>query len=107
MMLLFTQFKSYIYGVLLSAIAIGAFVMIQNWHYRPLSTLRQQVATLTTTVTRLETKLNVCDANLSKQKLQGFIDGVGEGYEEDEEGIWGGTNYEDKNISIDFTNATY
>ena len=63
-------------GVLASAIAGGWFAL-NTWHFSPIAKLTKEVSSLEEQMAEVGRQLNVCEANLSKQALQGYIDGVG------------------------------
>ena len=89
--------RAYITGALIAGTLIGSFLLVQRWHYTPIATLKAQVVNIQITVNTLESDLAICEANLSKQALQGYIDGIErEGVVED-----------DESIIIDFSNIVY
>ncbi len=87
--------KLYIYGVATVLILTVISSSLYTWHYKPLASLSTQADNLQTQLNIVGNRLNICEANLSKQKLQGFIDGIGG----NDEG-----NYSD---TIDFSNIVY
>ena len=93
---MFTSIKAYIIGISISAIAIGAFLFLNSWHYKPIKELQSTNQTLQSNLETLSSLYNICEVNLSKQAIQGYIDGVGR---ED--------NFDGKNDTIDFSNIIY
>lgn len=84
--------KGVIYGTVLGILAISIGYGAYKWHFHPISELRKRNANLQKQLNETGRQLNICEANLSKQALQGYIDGVGESNE---------------TIVIDFHNLTY
>lgn len=66
------------FGVVLVLGVGGIGLWAYKWHYEPLKAYEKQVSSLERELYIIGSALNVCEANLSKQKLQGFIDGIGE-----------------------------
>ncbi len=76
------QIKGLIYGLLLSATVIGIGYILNEWHYNPIAVLERKVKSLESVLEETGRQLNVCEANLSKQSLTGYIDGIGDSNEE-------------------------
>ena len=77
-----TQIKTLIYGVILAISALGIWYYLNSWHYKPIKDMSKKIIELEIILKETGRQLNVCEANLSKQALQGYIDGVGEHNEE-------------------------
>jgi len=75
-------YKMYFYIGLVVAVIAGGSYFLYDWHYSVISTLKKEKTSLETQLKTTGSHLNVCEANLSKQLLKGFIDGVG-GHNED------------------------
>ena len=84
--------KGVVYGTVLGILAIFVGYGAYEWHFHPLAELRKNNVDLHMQLNEVGRQLNICEANLSKQALQGYIDGVGESNE---------------TIVIDFHNLTY
>jgi len=79
----------------LIAIAIAAVSAVYYiWHVKPINSLTAANASLEEQLTEVGRLYNICEANLSKQQLQGYIDGIGD-LDTDEE------------PDINFDNLTY
>jgi hypothetical protein len=65
---------------------------LYKWHYGPLEKCNDEIISMQNQLTETSNCLNACEANLSKQMLQGYIDGVGE---------------ENESIFVDFDNLVY
>ncbi len=90
---MFTSIKTYIIGASLTAIVISSFLFLNSWHYTPIKELQSTNQTLQSNLDALSSLYNICEVNLSKQVIQGYIDGVGDNL--------------DENITIDFNNIFY
>jgi hypothetical protein len=84
--------KIIIYGILISSILFTIGYSLYKWHYGPLEKCNDEVISIQNQLTETGNCLNMCETNLSKQMLQGYIDGIGENNE---------------NIFIDFDNLVY
>ena len=77
-----TQIKGIIYGTLLAGLAISTWYFVNKYHFSPINKLEKRVSSLQIQLDEVGRLYNICEANLSKQALQGYIDGVGENNEE-------------------------
>lgn len=77
----FLSIKDGIYLVLIFGLIGGAWYTLQDWHYRPLKEQRKQITSMERQLLIVVSELNVCEHNLTKQSLDGFIDGIGENNE--------------------------
>ncbi len=84
--------KEYIYGGVVMVMVASAWYVAVDWHYKPIRLLTEERNTLESNLRVVGNSLNVCEANLSRQLLQGYLDGL-EGNDED--------------TVIDFSNITY
>ncbi len=87
-----TQIKGVIYGTILAVISIAVWYLLYDWHYNPISIMEHKIEILESNLQETGRQLNICEANISKQSLGGYIDCIGEN---DEEPV------------IDFSNITY
>ena len=71
--------------MMLNSIKIGLIVVLlgiaYNWHYGKINSLNKANESLQNQLNTTANHLNICEANLSKQALQGYIDGIGESNE--------------------------
>ncbi len=74
--------KDYIYVGIIITMVGSAWAVVDSWHYKPIRLLKKERASLETQLQATGSLLNVCEHNLSKQLLKGFIDAVG-GHNED------------------------
>ena len=73
--------KDYIYvGIILSLVG-SAWYILDDWHYSRIRDYKVEVISLSKQLKITGSALNVCEANLIKQSLKGFIDGIGENNE--------------------------
>ena len=84
--------KIIIYGTLISSILFAIGYSLYKWHYSPIKECNNEIVSIQNQLTETSNCLNVCEANLSKQMLQGYIDGVGENND---------------SIFVDFDNLVY
>ncbi len=77
----FLSLKDGIYIVLILALIGSAWYVLQDWHYRPLKEQGKQILSLEKQLRITGGALNTCENNLSKQSLDGFIEGIGENNE--------------------------
>jgi len=77
--LLFKKELWYIVGII-SIVSI-LWISLQRWHYTPLEDKDNKIISLEKELKLTGNALNVCEVNLTKQNLQGFIDGIGENNE--------------------------
>jgi len=89
---MFSSIKFYIYLAIIVASITAGSLFLYNWHYGVIKELKTQSTSLQNQLDETARQLNVCEANLSKQALQGYIDGIGEN---------------DENITIDLSNISY
>ncbi len=74
----FLSIKDAIYVGIIMVMVGSTWYVVNDWHYKPLDILERQVVSLEAQLTATGSLLNVCESNLSKQLLKGFIDGIGE-----------------------------
>ena len=74
--------KDYIYVGIIVTMVGSAWAVVDSWHYEPIRLLMEERASLEIQLEVTGSLLNVCEHNLSKQLLEGFIDAVG-GHNED------------------------
>ncbi len=67
-------FKIGFWLVVFSIASVGLY----KWHWQPLSQLQTQLKESQDELKEVGQLLNTCEANLTKQSLDGFIDGVGQ-----------------------------
>ena len=73
--------KGYIYGAVIVGILSGGSYIAYTWHYAVISRLEKKVISLEEQLEIIGASYNMCEANLSKQALEGFISGVWENNE--------------------------
>ena len=86
------QVKGIVYGIIFAVVVGVIGYSLRTWHYAPLANQERQINSLQEQLDETGRQLNLCEANLSKMELQGYINGVGEN---DEEPV------------IDFSDITY
>jgi len=72
------KIKWILYSISLFFIAYSAWNILNTWHYKPIKRLNKNVNNLQNQLNETGRQLNICETNLSKQLLQGYIDGIGE-----------------------------
>jgi len=87
------MFKLYTTAISIAVLIVGLGLFLSNWHYSPIKKLKAEVNTLQRQLDTTASALNICEVNITKQKLQGYISGVGKD--------------QDEIINIDFNNAVY
>lgn len=71
------QIRLLIYLGIAVSLAGSAWFALNKWHYLPIKILQEKNKSIEIQIAEVGRQLNVCEANLSKQALQGYIDGVG------------------------------
>ena len=89
---IFSIYKIYFYIVAITFIVGIAAYSLNQWHYYPINVLKKENTNLMKQLKIVGSAYNICEANLTAQGLQGFIDGIGE---------------KNETIVIDFSNANY
>ncbi|MCD6435978.1 MAG: hypothetical protein J7L15_06275 [Clostridiales bacterium] len=74
--------KELLYIVVIISIAGFVWLGLKSWHYKPFEEKNNQIISLENQLPIVGNVLNICEANLTKQNLQGFIDGIGENHED-------------------------
>jgi len=69
--------KSVIYGLVIITILGTAYATLQSWHYTPIVEGLDRIKVLEKQLNTVGTALNTCEANLTKQSLDSFIEGLG------------------------------
>lgn len=77
----FPSIKDGIYIVLILALIGGAWYILQDWHYGPIKEKDGHIISLERQLLVTGSALNTCENNLTKQTLDGFIEGIGENNE--------------------------
>jgi len=77
----FLSIKDAVYVGIIVVMIGAAWYLLNDWHYKPLKQNKVKIESLQFQLTQTGNALNTCEANLSKQLLQGYIDGIGENNE--------------------------
>ena len=74
--------KDAVYIALILAMIGSAWYILDDWHYKPLRVQEDTVKMLSEQYNTCITVKDICEANLSKQSIESYQDGLGEGNED-------------------------
>lgn len=69
--------KYIVYAVSFLVLSGGGWYSLHTWHFGPLKEQARQIESLEKQLEITGSSLNICEANLTKQALDGFIEGIG------------------------------
>ncbi len=77
--ILFSKYGLFLGGVLL--VVLGGWYFLNDWHYKPLKEKDELLSKMVKGFGECQYARDICEANLSKQSIEAYIEGLGEGNE--------------------------
>jgi len=81
-MIKFLLSKDGIYLGIILIMVLSAWYILDDWHYKPLRVADNTIEMLGNQLNECINVKVICEANLSKQTVEGYQDGLGEGNED-------------------------